>query len=398
MKPLANVRVVEVGSVVLGPYAGLLLAELGATVTKIEPLAGDPTRSLGHLEHPGMGAIFMNCNRGKQSLAVDMRRPEGRELVERLVAESDVFFHNMRLDSAERLGIGYAALSTIRPELVYCAAYGYGAAGRGARLPAYDDIIQAGSGIADFRGRIDGTPAYAPTIMADKTTALFVVIGILGALMERARTGLGRQIEVPMLETMTHFVAIEHLNGLTWEQPKASSGYTRLLNPHRRPYRTRDGWLAVMPYNSAQWDQFFTAAGRQDIVTDPRFADAESRARHIFALYEAVAETMPSRTSAEWIEILKKQDIPYGPVNSLEDLVTDPHMNDVGFWHLAEHPTEGMLRIPSFPVRDGGPQGSATPVANAPALGEHTRVVMRDLGYAEEAIDALAGAGVVIAP
>lgn len=395
MKPLANVRVVEMGTVVLGPYAAQLLAELGATVIKVEPLAGDPTRDLGHAEHAGMASLFLNCNRGKQSIAIDVRRPEGREVLERIVAGVDVFLHNTRMDSAERLGIGYDALAAVNPRLIYCATYGYGGAGRGAKRPAYDDIIQAGCGVAALRGAIDGTPAYSSTIIADKTTALFVVVGILGALMQRAQDGRGRQLEVPMLETMAHFVSIEHLNGLTWQEPKAASGYTRLLSPHRRPYRTKDGWMAVMPYSEKQWHVFFVAAGRNDVLEDPRFADAASRARNVAALYKAVADTMPTRTSAEWTEILTKADIPFGPVNTLEDLVADGHMQDVGFWHEAEHPTEGLLRVPSFPVRDGGPRGDATPVTGAPALGEHTRALMAEAGYADEAIDALAEGGVV---
>lgn len=397
MRPLEGIRVIEVGSVVLGPYAGQLLAELGATVIKVEPPAGDPTRDLGHAEHPGMASLFLNCNRGKRSIAVDMRRPEGLAIVYRLVAGADVFFHNMRMDSAERLGIGYESLSRIRPELVYCAAYGYGAAGRGARRPAYDDIIQAACGVAELRGRIDGAPAYASTFIADKTTALFVVIGVLGALMERARTGRGRQLEVAMLETMAHYVSIEHLDGHTWHEPKAPSGYKRLLSRHRRPFRTKDGWMAVVPFSEKQWHIFFCAAQREDVVSDPRFATAESRARNIEALYEAVAETMATRTCAEWASILARHDIPFGPVMSLEDLVADGHMNDVGFWHEAEHPSEGRLRVPSFPVRDGGPHGAATPVAGAPALGEHTREIMRSVGFDDEAIEALAQAGVVVA-
>ncbi|QHE84765.1 CaiB/BaiF CoA transferase family protein [Hydrogenophaga sp. BPS33] len=389
MKPLAGVRVIEVGAVVLAPYAASLLADMGATVVKIEPLEGDSTRSLGHAEHPGMASLFLNCNRGKQSVAMDLRQPEALAALRKLVAQSDVFLHNMRADSAERLGIGYEALRELNPKMVYCASYGYGAAGRGARRPAYDDIIQAGCGIASIKGRVDGQPAYAPTIIADKTTALFVVIGIMGALMERVRTGEGRQLEVPMLETMTHFMSVEHLNGLTWEEPRAPSGYLRLLNAFRRPHRTLDGYLAVMPHSESQWKKFFTAVGRADVLSDPRFATASDRSQNIEAMYIIVSEVLPTRTSAEWVELFTEHDVPYGPVNSLEDLTKDPHLADVGFWHQVEHPTEGTLRVPSFPVRDGGPRGDATPSAIAPGLGQHTREVLRSVGYSESEIDTL---------
>ncbi len=194
MKPLAGIRVIEMGTVVLAPYAATLLADMGATVIKLEQLGGDSTRSLGHSEHAGLAATFLNCNRGKQSIALDLRKPEALAALKRLIGQSDVFLHNMRMDSAERLGVGYESLKAANPRLVYCATYGYGAAGCYATRPAYDDIIQAACGLAALKGAVDGTPAYAPTIIADKTTALFVVIGIMGALMERSRTGQGRQL------------------------------------------------------------------------------------------------------------------------------------------------------------------------------------------------------------
>lgn len=393
MKPLAGVSVVEVGAVVLAPYAASVLADMGATVIKVETPQGDSTRSLGHAEHPGMAAVFLNCNRGKKSIALDLRRPEALEALRKIVAKSDVFLHNMRADSAERLGIGYEALRAVNPTLVYCASYGYGAAGRGAKRPAYDDIIQAGCGLAAMKGRIDGQPAYAPTILADKTTALFAVIGIMGALMERTRTGQGRQLEVPMLETMTHFMSVEHLNGLTWQEPKAASGYLRLLNAERRPHKTLDGYLAVMPHSESQWRKFFTAVGRTDVLTDPRFATAADRSRNIAAMYMIVSEVLPTRTSAQWTELFTEHDVPFGPVNTLEDLAQDGHLADVGFWHEVDHPTEGPLRVPSFPVRDGGPLGDATPAGIAPTLGEHTAELLRSVGYGEDDINALVRSG-----
>lgn len=395
MKPLAGIRVIEVGGVVLAPYAGQLLADMGASVVKIEPIKGDSTRSLGHAEHVDMASLFLNCNRGKQSIALDLRQPEALLVLEKLTAGADVFLHNMRFDSAERLGIGYAQLRKTNLSLVYCATYGYGAAGRGARRPAYDDIIQAGCGIAALKGAVDGTPGYAPTIIADKTTALFVVVGIMGALMERGRTGEGCEMEVPMLETMTHFVSIEHLNGLTWQVQKAPSGYTRLLNSYRRPHRTKDGYLAVMPHSESQWQKFFTVVGRKDVLTDPRFADAASRSRNIEAMYVVVSETLPTRTTADWTELFIRNDVPYGPVNTLEDLVADEHLADVGFWHLAHHPTEGALRVPSFPVRYGGPHGDATPAGPAPSLGEHSEQLLREAGYEASGIAALEKLGAV---
>lgn len=397
MKPLQDITVIELGSVVLAPYACQILAELGARVIKVEPPEGDPTRSLGHAEHAGMAALFLNCNRGKQSVVIDLKRPEGHALLMQLVARADVLVHNMRFDSAERLGIGYERLRAVQPRLVYCATYGYGAAGRHAKRPAYDDIIQAGCGVAALKGAVDGVPAYAPTIIADKTTALFVAIGVMGALMERALTGAGRQLEVAMLETMTHFLSVEHLNGLTWEQPAGPAGYVRLLNPWRRPHRTQDGYLAVMPHGEKQWKRFLEITGRESLIDDPRFADPESRSRHVAALYEEISQILPTRRSAEWEELFTRHDIPYGRVNSLEDLVVDEHLSDVGFWKSAQHPTEGRLRVPSFPVRDGGPRGDASPAGPAPQLGQHSLEVIRQLGYDDAELDRLLQARVIAA-
>lgn len=396
MKSLQGVRVVEVGSVVLGPYAAEVLAEMGAEVIKIEPLAGDSTRSLGAIQHSGMGSFFMACNRGKRSIALDIGRPEGYQALCAIVGHADVFLHNMRFDSAEKLGIDYAKLSALNQRLIYCATYGYGARGRNAKRAAYDDVIQAGSGLAALRGRIDGIPTYAPTILADKTTALFVVIGIMGALMERMTSGQGKQLEVAMLETMSYFISIEHLNGYTFEPPHGGAGYTRLLSKNRRPHRTQDGFLAVMPHNAKQWKKFFTLVGRPDIITDPRFAEPEARARNTDALYEEVGKILPTRSSAEWAELFTKNDVPFGPVLGLEDLIDDGHMQDVGFWHLVDHPTEGKVRVPAFPVRDGGPDGDATPVALAPTLGQHSEEILAEAGYGPEDIAALLRSGVVV--
>jgi crotonobetainyl-CoA:carnitine CoA-transferase CaiB-like acyl-CoA transferase len=396
MKSLLGVTVVEMGSVVLAPYAAQILADMGASVIKIEPLEGDSTRHLGHAQNSGMAAVFLNCNRGKQSVCVDLKQREGLAVVHRLAGTADVFLHNMRYETAMKREIAYENLSAINPRLVYCATYGFGAAGRNSRKPAYDDIIQAATGIPAMRERIDGTPAYAPTILADKTTAIFAVVGILGALLEREKSGLGKQLEVPMFETMAHFMSIEHLNGLTWEPPVAPSGYERLLTAFRRPHRTKDGWLAVMPHNEKHWRKFFTLLGRQDVLDDPRFADPASRSRNVEHLYLVISEILPTRTNAEWTEIFTRGDVPFGPMNQLEDLINDPHLEDVGFWQMMDHGTEGRLRAPSFPVRDGGPKGeSGANLRPAPALGEDTVGVLSSIGYNDAEIKLMLSRGVV---
>ena len=396
-KPLENTLVVEMGSVVLAPYAAQVMADLGAEVVKVEPPTGDNTRRLGVLRNAGMGALFLNCNRGKKSLALDLKQPQGQQALRRLLDRADVLIHNMRASAAERLGIGYGQLAEANPRLVYCSAYGYGARGRYAARPAYDDVIQAGCGIAALRGRIDGKPSYSPTIVADKTTALFAVVGIMGSLMRRAATGRGEQMEVAMFETMAHYMSIEHLGGLSWQQAAGPSGYTRLLNDFRRPHRTRDGFMAVLPYTAAQWQAFFDWAGRPDVLQDPRFCDDAGRSQNIDALYQVVSTILPERSNAEWAALCTEADIPHSPVNDIDDLVGDPHLADVGFWHPFTHPTEGPMRAPAFPVRYGGPTGDATPAGPAPLLGQHTRELLASLGYAQPQVESMLAAGAAVA-
>ncbi len=386
-KPLDNTLVVEMGSVVLAPYAAQTMADMGAVVIKVEPLAGDNTRRLGVMRNAGMGALFLNCNRGKKSLALDLKRPEALQALHRLLAKADVVIHNMRGDAAKRLSIGYEDLAKVNPALVYCSAYGYGTTGRYAAKPAYDDVIQAGCGMAALKARIDGKPAYAPTIVADKTTALFAVIGIMGALMRRRVTGVGEQMEIALFETMAHYMSIEHLGGYSFDPPAGPSGYARLLNDFRRPHKTKDGYMAVLPYTPAQWKAFFDGVGRPEVLLDPRFCDDAGRTTNIDAIYHVVSTILPERTNAQWTELCTRADIPHSPVNDIPDLVADPHLADVGFWQKMIHPTEGPMIAPSFPVRYGGPRGDATPAGPAPLLGQHTVEILESVGYTREQVE-----------
>ena len=397
-KPLDNLLIIEMGSVVLAPYAAQVLADMGAEVVKVEPIAGDNTRQLGVMRNAGMGALFLNCNRGKKSVSLDLKHPDGLKALHLLTGKADVMLHNMRADAAERLGIGYTTLQAINPRLVYCSAYGYGATGRYAAKPAYDDVIQAGCGMAAMRARIDGKPSYAPTIVADKTTALFAVIGIMGALMRRGISGHGEQMEIAMFETMVHYLSIEHLNGYSYDPPAGQGGYARLLNDFRRPHATLDGFMAVLPYSAGQWRAFFGTAERLEVLDDPRFCDEAGRTKNINALYQIVAEVLATRRNADWVELCTKWDIPHSPVNDIDDLVADPHLADVGFWHHSDHPSEGPMISPSFPVRYGGPQGDATPAGPAPQLGEHTFEVLQRAGMQRAEIDELVKAGVARVP
>jgi crotonobetainyl-CoA:carnitine CoA-transferase CaiB-like acyl-CoA transferase len=389
--PLHGIRVVELTSVVLGPWACQFLGDMGADVVKIEAPRGDSNRTLGASRHPGMAALYLTCNRNKRSLVLDLKLPGAREALLKLVGTADVFVHNNRPQVMTKLGLDYADLRKVNPRIIYCGAYGYSKKGPYGAKGALDDSIQAVSGIAMLNKLVLGEPRYLPTVVADKTTAMTVVYAVLAALFHRERTGEGQDIEVPMYETMVHYVMGEHLWGMSFDPPMGGPGYTRLMSRERRPYPTQDGYIAILPYLDAHWVTFCNVVGRPDLLTDPRFTTLADRVRNIDATYSETAKIMATRTTREWLELFSKTSVPTIAVNSLEDLATDPHLEAVGFWKSVDHPTEGKLRLPAFPVNFGTTPASIE--RHAPRLGEHTREVLREAGLADAAIDALLASG-----
>lgn len=393
--PLHGVRVVELTSVVLGPWACQFLGDMGADVVKVEAPRGDSNRTLGASRHPGMAALYLTCNRNKRSLVLDLKVPGAREALLKLVATADVFVHNNRPQVMTKLGLEYADMKKVNPRIIYCGAYGYSKQGPYGAKGALDDSIQSASGIAMLNKLVLGEPRYLPTVVADKTTAITVVYAVLAALFHRERSGEGQEIEVPMFETMVNFVMGEHLWGMTFDPPIGGPGYTRLMSQERRPYPTKDGYIAILPYLDAHWVTFCKTVDRPDLLADSRFATLASRVKNIDATYSETAKIMATRTTQEWLELFSPTSVPTIAVNSLEDLAHDPHLEAVGFWKSVDHPTEGKLRLPAFPVNF-----SATPAGierHAPRLGEHSREVLREAGLPEEAIDALLASGAAMA-
>ncbi len=393
MPLLQGIRIIEVGSMVLGPYAAQILADLGADVIKVEPLQGDFARESHPRGATVDGALFVNNNRNKRALAIDLKREEGRAALARLLAKSDVLLHNMRADAAERLGLTFDAVARVNPRIVYCAAPGFGHGGRYRDRPAYDDIIQAASGLAALCGG-PGAPAFVPTIIADKVTALHVVHGVLAALLARARGFAGAiALEVPMFEAMVGFLMNEHLAAATFDR-QGATGYPRILSANRGPFRTADGWIAVLPYTGEQWRRFLEAIGRADVCGESWFKDARVRQARIDELYSIAAETLPRATTDEWIATLSACDIPYSKVNSLDDLLRDGHLADVGFFH-ADHPPypDDITRALRQPIGFSGiePCWDRPP----PALGADSRAVLRECGLEVSEIEALIEHGVV---
>ena len=391
--PLAGVTVIDLTAVLLGPLATQILADLGADVIKIEPPEGDIARAAGVARHPGMSSLHLAVNRNKRSVVLDLKQPAGAAVLRRLLANADVLIHNMRAAAIARLGFDYDAVRALNPSIVYCAAYGFGAHGPYRDYPAYDDLIQARSGIAALEHTQAPAPHYAPTLIADKTVGLTALYGVLAALFHRARSGAGQAIEVPMFETMVAYTLTEHLGGLTFEPPLGPAGYARVLSPDRRPHRTTDGHVAILPYTTRHWRDFFALAGRPELADDPRLADPATRNRHVSALYAIVAELVATRPTAFWLDACLKADIPAAPVNPLDALPADPHLAAVGLFAATDHPSEGAIREIRPPVRF-----SATPTRlrrPAPRLGADTAEVLREHGYGDAAIADLARQGAI---
>ena len=390
--PLADVRVLDLTTVVMGPFATQILAELGADVIKIETHEGDNMRHVGPLRTAGMGHLYLHLNRGKRCLVLDLKQAHGREALLRLARDADVLVYNVRPAAMARLGLSYEALREVNPRLIYVGCYGYSERGPYAGRAAYDDLIQGGTGVPALSGEDGALPRYAPINLADRVTGLHVVYAVTAALYRRERCGQGQSVEVPMFESVAHLVLGDHLAGLSWEPPIGPTGYPRL--EHRRPYATSDGYLCVLVYNDKQWRSFLDAVGRPELMRDERFATHGNRARHIGEIYDILAQILRTRTSAQWEELLQRADIPFARMNSVADVVADPHLNASGFFSLEDNPVEGRLRVMRTPT--DWSESAPGPLGPAPCLGQHSAEVLREAGYSEAQIADLATRGVTL--
>lgn len=389
--PLAGIRVLEIASMILGPLAGQYLGDLGADVIKLEPPEGDLTRSIGPRRSPLMGSFFLSSNRSKRSIVVDLKKAEGQTILRSLLKDTDVLLHSLRTPAANKLGLDYETLKQLNPSIVYCHVTGYSDEGAYAGRPAYDDIGQAASGLAQLQTAVAGQPRFMPSIFADKIGALHASIGMLAAIAHRTATGQGQQVEVPMFESLVAFNMAEHQWGFCFDPPIGPMGYQPVSTAARRPYKTKDGYLALLPYSDANWRSLFELAGEPQIMDDSRFSTFAARQKHFREVWDEIERQAARKTNAEWLALLSTADIPFSVVNSLEDLTRDPHLESVGFWTLAEHPTEGQLRFAASPV-----DLRASPMRMTrmqPRLGEHSAEILRESGYDELSITNLTAAG-----
>lgn len=394
--PLDGVRVLDLTSNFMGPYASLLLADMGADIAKIESPNGDTTRGVGPARHPGMSAIFLHLNRNKRSLVLDLKDPRARTALRRMIRSADVLLHSLRPAAMAKLGLAYADTRDINPGLIYCGCFGFGQDGPYADRPAYDDLIQAAVGMPVLQSRKQGEPDYVATAIADRVVGMAASSAIGMALFHRERTGQGQEIQVPMFETFAHFVMGDHLYGHTFVPPIGDWGYARMMNADRRPYRTLDGYLGVNIYTDRHWQRFFAAVGRPDLASDPRFADIHGRTEHIGELYAFLAEVFATRSTDDWVKLLTEEDIPAVRMNTPETLLDDPHLREVGFFAEDEHPSEGRIRSMGIPQR----WSESTPDVRLPAprLGEHSVELLEEYGLPRDEIDEMLGSGVAIVP
>lgn len=383
--PLAGVRVIDLTTVVLGPFATQILGDMGADVIKIEAPGGDTTRHIGPGRTPGMGAYFANLNRNKRSVVLDLKHPAARAALLRLIDGADVFVHNMRLGAAERLGLDYPNLAARNSRLIHACATGFRPDSTRREAPAFDDLIQGMSGAAALNAGPDG-PRYFPTVAADKLTGHMLASMIGMALFARERTGRGQAVHVPMMETMLSFLLVEHLWGATTQRPELGLGYPRMMTPHRRPYATKDGHICVICVSDEQWRRVFGAIGQPALIEDARFASVLARAANVDALYGMLAAAMGARTTAEWLAILTPLDIPCGAAASLSDLLEDEYLRETGFFETHAHPVEGDVTVTAIPATFSDTPPSVRRLW--PTLGEHTAEVLREVGVGEAEVEA----------
>ena len=397
-RPLDGVKVVDLSNMLMAPYASQIIGDMGADVIKVEAPEGDPVRGIGPLRHPGMGAIFLNVNRSKRSIVLDLKQKAGLDAAFELIRDADLLLYNRRPQVMERLGLSYEAVAAVNPRIVYAGLFGYGQDGPYAHKPAFDDLIQ-GVAAVPWLSQVadDGPPRYAPTAIVDRGVALWAVGQINAALYHQARSGQGQRLDLPMFEMMASFVLADHMGGETFVPPTGPPGYARLLAPDRRPYPTKDSYICVMIYTDRHWRAFYTATDREaNFDSDPRLASMTSRTENIVALYGELADLLTTRTTADWLDLFDEADIPAAPLHSLESLLEDPHLAATGFFTEEDHPSEGRIRQMAVPSHWSATQPART--RHAPRLGEHSADVLRELGYDDARIDAMIDSGATRVP
>jgi crotonobetainyl-CoA:carnitine CoA-transferase CaiB-like acyl-CoA transferase len=382
-------------SVMMGPYCTQTLGDYGADVIKVESPDGDVVRSIGPMRNPGMGPIFLNTNRSKRCVCLDLKKEAGRDALLKLIETADVLVYNVRPQAMARLNLGYEVLAQINPRLIYAGVFGFSQTGPYAAKPAYDDLIQGATGLPSLTAQIstDGVPRYVPNALVDRIVGITAMGAILASIVHRDRTGEGQRVDIPMFETMASFMMGDHMGGLTFDPPLDKGGYARHLSPDRRPYQTSDGYICAMVYNDKQWKSFLKHVGREELFADPRFATFPQRIQHIDIVNAELSRIFQTRTTAEWAKLLDDADVPSTPMHTLESMMQDPHMVATDFFQKAEHPTEGAVR--NMKVSAAWSKTPVNPTRLASHLGEQNAEVLAEVGYSAAQIAKLVEDGVL---
>ena len=381
---LKGIKVLDLTSVGFGPYACQILGDYGAEIIKIESPDGDITRGIGPFRNDGMGHFFLNANRNKRSLVLDLKTAAAKKIFFSLVKSADVVMTSIRPEAMDRLGLGFEDCNKVNEKLIYVALVGFGQSGPYAKRPAYDDIIQGVSGMASMQGGRNGDPTFVNASICDKICSQIAAHATLAALYSRTNDGIGQLVEVPMFESMVGFNLVEHQSGMTFDPPIGARGYERSMAKHRKPYATLDGFVCALPYTTKHWQTFFSIMKREDLVNDPRVVDAKLRSERIAELYELVSELVKDWTTSDLLEALNIGDIPHGEATELDNLENDHHLTDIDFFRLVDHPSEGKIKLTSPPVNFS--ETPATINRLPPLLGEHNEEVLREIGYTDEEI------------
>jgi crotonobetainyl-CoA:carnitine CoA-transferase CaiB-like acyl-CoA transferase len=390
--PLHAVRVLDLTTVVMGPYATQILADFGAEVIKVEPPEGDVMRYAWPYRNPGMGTIYMGVNRNKRSIVLDLKKEAGRDACLALAANAEVLVYNIRPNAMARLRLSYEEVRKVNPRIIYAGCFGYSQRGPYAAKAAYDDMIQGAAGLPWLLQKQGASePRYAPMIVADRSVGQQVASAVSAALYHRERTGKGQRIDIPMFEHLLQIVLGDHLGGHAFEPQHGEPGYARILAPDRRPYRTADGYVCALIYNDKQWKAFFEIIGKPEMLSQPEFATQQARSQNYQRAYTMVAEELQKRSTAEWVEAFERGDIPVQRMNSIDDILADPHLNAIGYFSVRDHPSEGRIRTLAVPSEWSDSQPEYW--RHAPRLGEHTREVLAELGYSEDKVEELLASG-----
>jgi crotonobetainyl-CoA:carnitine CoA-transferase CaiB-like acyl-CoA transferase len=394
--PLAGIRIVDMTTVVMGPFATQILADYGADVIKVESPAGDILRYAPPMRNPAMGAAFLQANRNKRSVVLDIKKEAGRDALLRLCKTADVFIHNVRSAAMKRAGLGEGDVRAGNPRLIYVSLIGYREDGPYAGRPAYDDLMQGLSGIPALQAEISGEdPRYTPLTVVDRIMGISAAHTVLAALVGRERTGVAQAVDLPMFESVAQLVLGDHMGGRTFEPAIGKPGYVRMLAPDRRPYRTRDGYVCVLIYNNKEWETFFRAIGRiEQFGSDPRLSDHAVRTKHYAEVYAILGEILATRTTAEWLALFGENDIPAVPLYDLDDLIDDRHLAAVKFFHEMNHPSEGRIRVTGIPSQWS--ESALAITRHAPRLGEHSFEILREAGLSDAEIERLKAEGATV--